>query len=268
MLRLAGPPAGGSILQHQFLPLVGSGKDAEDGELSGASLEWFVDTVAAGTGNSIDKLKPAANGWSLGDHVVTLRVTDSGFAVTETERTFTVVGDEDNDGVPTPVDKSSCGNTGVSLDADPTNQFGAADDLDGDGIKNAEDADPCAAATFYVVAGDFDPDMLYIPSAGKTVTMLLRGFHRNSAQIPAASVGIIAINNKLVSCTNDFRNVGWTPAGVNATAKFDRQKLITYLRSQNVMNERVAITIGTRACFGSSPWTFSSTDAFNVAPGS
>ncbi len=52
---------------------VGSGWDSEDGVLSGASLQWYVDGVNFGSGNSFNYA-----GLSVGQHQITLIATDSG----------------------------------------------------------------------------------------------------------------------------------------------------------------------------------------------
>jgi hypothetical protein len=64
----------------ELISFFGSGTDPEDGEISGASIEWFSSVDGAlGTGSSIQATLsgPPAGEEGQVDHIITLRVTDS-----------------------------------------------------------------------------------------------------------------------------------------------------------------------------------------------
>ena len=83
------PEVGDALLQWHALALHGSGKDADDGELLGSSLRWFVDGVevsyaACGGTRSHCDIQPPGGAWSLTDRsrtarplTVRLQATDS-----------------------------------------------------------------------------------------------------------------------------------------------------------------------------------------------
>ena len=79
---IAAPVDNASFAAGSKVAYNGSGFDAEEGALPGASLTWSLDGTQIGTGKAFDLLTPPA-----GDHIVTLRATDSaGFA----EKTVTI----------------------------------------------------------------------------------------------------------------------------------------------------------------------------------
>ena len=87
-------PAGDTIGQFDSIALRGAGKDADNGELTGSALAWtqapFDGTCAAAcTGDSVDLLPPPG-GWTPGNHVVTLQVTDLNSATATALATFNV----------------------------------------------------------------------------------------------------------------------------------------------------------------------------------
>lgn len=248
---------GSTVLQYGLIALRGSIRNAE-GERPGAELQWSLSgpgVTRSGTGTILD-LQPPSGGWPAGQYTATLTKPGATESSATDTVTFTVVADADNDGIPKAVDDGCVQNGG---DSDPSN---ADDDKDGDGIPNADDSQPCVAATSYTAIVDVNPDPLPTGSNGSTVTVYVRVPGRNVAQILAATVRITRIADEDVSTNDDFRNTAWTINGGVGTAKFDRQKLVQFLTSRNLRNRIVTITVGGRS--GAPVWSFEGSDTIFV----
>ena len=81
---------------------------------------------------------------------------------------------------------------------------------------------------------------------------------RNVAQVIGSSVRITRIADADVSSDPRFQNIAWTVTNGVGTAKFDRQKLITYLKGRGIHNRVITITVAGRS--GAPPWTFQGSD--------
>jgi len=267
-----GPPDGSSRLQWNVITLRGSGKDPEDGELTGASLAWHVtgpdglDRTA--TGVAADLPVPSG-GWPAGDYIADLTVTDSTSWGEGTARAlFTILADTDNDGIPASLDRSACGG-GTSLDNDPSNAYG---DLDGDGIPNAMDPAPCVPATDYLATVTFDPQSLYLSSNGNTVTMYASIAGKDMRTVTGSSIRIDRVagedpaNPSEPRCTVDLAATAYTATASRGTVKLDRQKLIGFLTCMGMTHRTVELRIvGGASASGSLPaWTFTGIAYSNV----
>ncbi|MCO6451260.1 MAG: hypothetical protein J5I90_10785 [Caldilineales bacterium] len=79
-------PSEGEIVGYgNILTLAGGAFDAEDGELTGEQLSWFIDGVSKGKGKELP-----IEGLDIGKHVVRLVATDSGNMTDMVEHTFYV----------------------------------------------------------------------------------------------------------------------------------------------------------------------------------
>jgi hypothetical protein len=251
---VSSPRASGTFLQYGLIPLRGSIRNA-DGELAGSALQWTLTGPGisrSGTGPIVDQQPPQSGGWPNGTYTATLTTAGGGTSGTDSV-TFSVLTDEDNDGIPASVESQPC--FGAGADNDPTNAFL---DNDNDGLVNASDPQPCVPATSYSAIIDFNPDPLPTGSSGNTITVYVRVPGRNIAQVLASSVRITRIADEDVSTDPRFLNIGWTISNGVGTAKFDRQKLVMYLASRNIHNRVITVTVGGR----SSPpvWTFEGSD--------
>jgi Periplasmic copper-binding protein (NosD) len=253
---ISSPRDGATILQYGLIPLRGLILNAE-GVLAGSVHQWDVDGpgtfTRSGTGTIVD-LQPPSGGWPAGSYQATLTTPGGGASGTATVD-FTVLTDEDNDGIPKTVEDSCLGGG----DDDPTN---ADDDKDNDGLPNVNDPQPCVAATSYTAIVEITPDPLPTGSSGNPVTASVRVPGRNIAQVLASSVRITRIADQDVSTNNDFRNIAWTVSGGVGTAKFDRQKLIQHLAARNIHNSLVSITVSGRS--GAPVWSFEGSDTIFV----
>jgi hypothetical protein len=282
-----GLPDGGSRLDWQSVPLRGSGKDPEDGELTGSSLHWEVSgpcpsaapcgapTVLTATGTAAD-VRPGSGRWATGWYQEALTVTDSTARTDVARSWFLVQADADIDGIPAPLDRGSCTNgtpSGASLDNDPTNASG---DLDGDGIPNGADPAPCVAATERLATIVFDPMTLYVPSAGNTVTTYISVAGTDMRRVDGASIKIARINGEdpgapsVAACkvSGGLPATAYTATASTGTAKFDRQKLNRFLACMGFVGRVDQIYITGSAPSASPPWSFSGITATNVQPGS
>ncbi len=264
------PLDGGEILQFGVIPLKGSAKDAEDGELGGVALEWTITgpdgtnvPTAPGTGTTLD-LAPPADGWTVGTYTATLTGTDDDGAVTTATVEFDILADADHDGIPAAVETAPGSCLGPDADNNPFNAFG---DQDLDGIPTIDDlltdGGPCVAETEYDAIAAFDPETLFVLSSGKTVTMSITIPYRSLADVAPSSVRITAIGGRAV----DFANVGWSIKNGVGVAKFDRQALVEYLIDEGIVNDVVAIAVTGHSRAGISPeWTFGASDTTFVLP--
>ena len=257
---ISSPREGATVLQYGLIPLRGLILDAQ-GVLAGTQHQWTL--TGPGMSRTGDQTfrdeQPPAGGWPLGSGnsaTYTAKLTNGSAEPSATDTvTFTVLRDADNDGIPKTVEDSCLGGG----DDDPTN---ADDDRDSDGIPNVDDPQPCVAASSYTAIVEINPDPLPIPSNGNPVTASVRVPGRNIAQVLASSVRITRIADEDVSTNNDFRNIGWTIKSGVGTAKFDRQKLITFLTQRNLLNRLVTITVSGRS--GAPPWTFEGSDTIFI----
>ena len=275
-----GPSPGSSRLQFDGITLRGSGKDPEQGELIGNNLTWTLTgpggTVAFGpnTGTAIDVPVPVG-GWTQGAYTATLTAADA-LASGTTSTTFTILADADNDGIPASKDKVSCANGAASADNDPSNAYG---DLDGDGIPNISDPQPCQAPdpTTYVypATANFDPNTLFIPSSGSTVTMYVSVAGKDMTQIGAGSVRLSRVNGvdpadprASGGCVRSLTATAYSATPVQGVAKFSRQDLGAYLTCMGVMNRQIELRIEGASRSGISPaWRFEGTGVTTVKPG-
>lgn len=278
---VAAPAPGSSRLQWNVIPLRGSGKDAEEGELTGSQLTWRLVgpngpiSLATSTGGSIDVPVPPG-GWTPGTYSATETATDATASGTAST-TFTILADADDDGIPASLDRTSCATGATSADDDPTNAFG---DLDGDGLPNQSDPEPCRPpdpATFaYEATTNFDPSTLYIPSSGNTVTVYVSVAGRDMRQIAASSVrldriaGAVPGTSDSGSCARfgTFVATAWTATADQGVAKFDRQRLIGYLTCRGVMNRQIDVRIVGASKTSIAPsWRFTGIGSTLVRPG-
>lgn len=270
-----------TFLQYSLIPFRGDGADYT-GALADTALYWSLTgpngaitlDSAHDHGRVVDLSAPANGGWATGTYTLTLSATNAAGTAPPTSVTYTVLADNDNDGIAQNVEEGqgSCitsvdGDPTTSPDHDPLNAFA---DSDNDGYPNGSDPQPCVAATSYQVVADFNPDPLPVPSSGTTVTfdlsvppgLLVRKF----AQIQPSTVRLVQIADTDVSTDPKFRQIAWTvDAKKNtATAKFDRQYLIGWLRSHNLVGKVVSLTI--RGSSGAPAWTFEGSDTTVVKP--
>lgn len=97
------------------LPFAGSGKDAENGELTGTSVRWFITPPGGaktplGTGANHDAIAPPA-GWTAGINTITIEATDSNGNVASATTTI-VIGFDFTSGFLAPVNNLPTVNTG------------------------------------------------------------------------------------------------------------------------------------------------------------
>ena len=256
------PLLGQQFLEWQSIPLHGSGKDADDGELTGTSLQWTVDGNAAGTGNSPGDFPPLPP--SADPYLVQLTVTDlDGQTDTASAQIF-VIADTDHDGLPDVVE-SECG--------DPNNAFDAFGDDDGDGYNDlndyaATDEGPCEDADFYPATATFDPQTLFVPSSGTSVTMTVRVPLRNLTAVDGSTVRLTEISGADVSTNPLFLNTGWSVRSGVGTAKFSRKAINDFLLANHMVGGKVWFTIeGTAPSTLTSPaWSFQGSASTNASP--
>lgn len=246
--------------EYDVVPARGGGWDAEDGTIPNADLDWVLSgpggfSVTGRDGPIVD-YSPPENGFPVGAYQLELTVTDSkGNTDTET-RTFEIVEDADNDGLPKLVEEAAgtCitfnAEFGASADLDPLNAFR---DDDNDGIVNVEDAAPCVATTSYEAFVDFDPEVSQERSGG-VVTAYVKLRHRDIRQVDGSSVKITALNGIAVSVPA----IRWNIDKGTGVAQFNRQALLTVLRQHNITNQHVLVTVEGSAVGGA--WSFSGGD--------
>jgi len=119
---------------------------------------------------------------------------------------------------------------------------------------------PCVRATSYSATAVFNPDPLPMTSSGNPVTVYVRTPYRDVSQVSPSSVQISQIEGKPTS----FKAYAWTVSAGVATAKFDRQKLLPYLRTEHLTGRRVAFRI-TAAANGAA-WSFAADTTTQVSP--
>lgn len=237
------------FLDHSVIRLLGSARDAEDGELTGTALEWFLDddpTVIA-HGSSADIPAP-----TFGPHTVTLRARDAQGKIAEAVRAFRVEADADGDGIPGSAE--TCSN-----DRDPEDAFL---DTDGDGLTNGDDyattGQPCVATSNYRVKAAFDPQVLNPTSGGRTVTVTLERAPRPWSEIDPTTVRLrLPGAPGCAPLDVPLAGNGWQPGADQATAKFDRQVITQYLvDSCRLRDQRVPFSVTGTSAAQYGTWKF------------
>ena len=263
-----------TFLQYSVIPFRGDGADF-GGALGDSALRWSLTgpngdvalDAAHDHGRIVDLPAPTNGGWTPGTYMLTLKGTSAAGEATKSV-SYTVLADADNDGIAQNVEEGqgSCitsvdGDPNTSPDHDPLNAFA---DSDNDGFPNGSDAQPCVPATSYRAIADFNPDPFPVPSSGTTVTFDVSVPGRNMAQVQPSTVRLVEIAEIDVSSDTRLRQIAWTvDAKKNtANAKFDRQYLIGWLQSHNLVGKRVTLTI--RGSSGAPSWTFEGSDSTYV----
>jgi len=266
---ITGPVDGAKILEHAAIRTEGAGNDFEDGAVPSGQLAWELSGPsgsATGTGTSVNIPAPA-NGWTPGSYTATLTATDSDGNSESAVRTFEVVTDDDNDGVPAAAEACAGGS-----DADP---FDNEVDGDHDGFANRDDSNPCTPESKYDAAVDFDPNTLNITSQGESVKFDVRLRYRNVADVVGATVKITKIDGVKVE---DLEPVAGPPGGIPniswqvnrgvGTARFDRQLLVSLLSANGIYDKDVVLTLGgggaTLVGGTTQTWEFAGSDAPRV----
>jgi CSLREA domain-containing protein len=245
-----GPPLGDTYLMSAVIPFHGTGEDAEDGTLTGASLTWFIRPASAGccgtqagTGTSVDY---DASQLAPGDYIVTLVATDSQGHTDSAESLIHILADSDNDGFSDTDESSTCFGAGAATDGSTP-----SGDADGDGIPNGSDSEPCVAQPAVSAIVEFDPDQLNLKSKGQTIAATIKIPGQDLSLIDPASVRIVAIAGETVA----IDAVSWTVKKGMARAKFSRPALVAFLTARGIQNERILITVaGTSTT--NPPWRF------------
>lgn len=230
---IAVPAPGTVLLEHEALPARGAALDP-DGEISeGSTFVWELRGpgglhLVLGDTPVLDDQDPPAGGWPVGNYTLTLTVTYRGES-SEATTSFTIVADDDGDRLPPPLD--GCG---ASRDNDPTNVY---EDDDRDGIVNLDDSQPCLSDNN--ATADFEPNTLYVPSAGSSVTVYLR----------SSTVSLSSVRPDTVAITQVGQWAVWLPAtawsvskGV-ATVKFDKQVLSAFLAQKGLVGQYVPVAV-------------------------
>jgi hypothetical protein len=256
------------ILQFQQISLNGTGYDAEDRVIT--DLTWKEGSTVLGAGSQLI-LNPPAAGWVPGSHHTYTLIAKDADGNTATDQVEVIIdGDQDNDGMSNATETSySCLSSGVN---DASNAF---TDADGDGVSNADEValgtNPCVAETSYNASVDYNPDTTNVPSSGNVVTVYVRVPRID--KVIGSTVQIYKVGGDSPNCTGG-KNVGlfaqsWSVSNGVGTAKFDRQKLNTYLNDPNYLGSRIAICIAGRespVTTGDPQPTFSGYDTTLVIP--
>ncbi len=256
---IAQPTGGTTLTAYDAIPLRGSAKDPEDGELGGSSLSWTVDGVGRGTGPVVD-VNPPNGGFSPGSHTAVLTAQDGAGNTDTASVTFTVLGDADNDGVPSTLEGGGCAG---GSDANPNDGYA---DADGDGIGNADDmataGGPCTAATVYAANVDVTPDTIVKTSTRSPLQAHISIPFRDVAAVNPSSVRIARIGGADVSSDARFVATSVTVANGVATATFDRPAVNSYLQANGGDRTSTPFTITGAATGGA--WTFEGTDTIGT----
>ena len=230
--------------QFESLPL-----DAHSGDNSG-TFAWFI-TAPAGTRTQIatganpgEIQAPATTGWAPGTYLVEVDYHGPQGDTTAFSH-VTFKKDSDGDGWPDDPEPSCIGGNG---DLDGSN---AHRDADGDGVDNWAEHEKspgseCVSAENATT--DFDPNTLYIPSSGQTVTAYIRSTTgcdlRTVTDARISSMGGYPENLPAMSWQVDTSGL--------ATVKFDKQKLNADLQSVQpqgaLIGRYVRLTITGTAC--------------------
>jgi hypothetical protein len=244
-VEISTPWDGMTRTEYESLPL-----DAHAGDNTG-TFTWFLTTPAgartqvASGAHPGDLQPPSGTGWTPGTYLVEAEYTSPEGVVTTASAHVAFKKDSDGDGWPDDPEPSCIGGNG---DLDGSN---AHRDADGDGVDNwAEHAkspgSECTSAENATT--DFDPNTLYVPSVGQTVTAYVRSTNGcdlrtvNDARI--SSMGGYPENLPATSWQVDSSGM--------ATVKFDKQKLISDLQAVQpqgaLIGRYVRLTITATAC--------------------
>jgi CSLREA domain-containing protein len=251
-LAILSPEDGEVIRENAGVTLVGSAFDGEDEAIAPTALQWTVTCESgcsgfvpvSGTGTQVDVRTEIP-----GTYKATLRVTGFGTTV-EKFVTYVVAPDSENDGM---IDSAQA--------CLPPDKRGPSDDGDGDGIWNGNDPQPCQAQPSgvpYQAEGDFNPDPLPLQSrsADPSVTFYVTLPYRDLRQVAVSTVRIRSIGGEPAS----LAATGWTIASTGvATAKFDRNALISFINNNGLQNTTVVIEVeGNSLSHG---WSFFASDS-------
>ena len=271
------PRIDAALLEHQQLSLSGQAYDSTDGVLPGSHLSWFVSgpgfaqETLVGTGNELDVAPPNGFSWATGGYTVRLTATDFDGNVAETSAEVLIEPDADNDGISAANEQCYAGSGDPTPDNNPFNAF---KDFDTDGFANVDDAEACVPAGFYEMIGDFDPNTLFIPSSGNPVTFYVKSPNRALTDVATATVRISRIQGATISPSDPIFNGNALSWQVNSSgigiAKFDRQKLTSWLDAHDLENKfpNLTITGSGTSLFNGVPfsWTFEANDITNAKP--
>jgi hypothetical protein len=137
------------------------------------------------------------------------------------------------------------------------NAFG---DRDGDGIPNVDDyaltGEPCEPATEYEARLIVNPDTFSSTTTQATFPVTVRVQYRNLNHVDGSTVRILAINNQLVQTDPRFAALSWSVGVGGGTATFDLQDLIDYFETNDLLDQRVNLTITGTGQSPSGSWTF------------
>lgn len=241
---IAAPYDGSELLQYDAIPFAGSGRDADDEDdvtlswsLTGPPGSGIVD-VPLGTGARLpDKAPPRPEGWAPGQYVVTLTATDAVGRTAGTSVRVVIKEDKDGDRIPADRELPCLGGGG---DLDPTNAYG---DPDGDVIASLQDPAPCTSAENATV--DFEPNTLYVPSSGNTVTVHVTG--PTVAGVDRTTV----VLERVAGFTVRLPALSWSvDAAGRGTAKFDKQKLNAAIARADLVGLYVPMIVTARGIDG------------------
>ena len=180
------PRENATFLQYNLIPFRGLIRSAGDvlppgdhtwsvqgpGGFSRSGIGTIFDMGAGpGAGNLVQ-----SGGWPVGSYTATLTKTGGSTDPSATDTVhFTVLADNDNDGIPAGRRRLPRRQRQRPADGD--------NDKDNDGLPNANDPQPCVAASSYNAIIDFNPDPFPTPSNGNTVTVSVRVPGRNVGQV-------------------------------------------------------------------------------------
>jgi hypothetical protein len=287
-----GSLADGCFLDWQTISLQGEGT-GQHGALSDNNLQWSIEdsngnpvtcvSVPTGCKGSTLELPQTPNHLPAGRYKITLTVTDPSTGQTDSKSVHIIVlHDGDRDGMPQIYEDTvlqPCAGGSTNLDNDPTNLNA---DYDNDGIPNYlevfTNSGPCQAPTNYPVPGDFDPNTLSVSATGNYVTLAIfrKNLPRNAPlqSIVGTSITLVSIKGKPIgsntAVTKDVsgqafaRAVGYTLNPNTGVAKFPKQGLESYIKSNFKLNQQ--LTFKYRAYSFDPAFTLTITDTPNVTP--
>ena len=269
------PTVEAELVEHRSIALTGHAYDTSNGVLPGDRLEWFLSgpgypETSVGTGSKLTVPAPSSNGgrWTPGEYSIRLKATDFTGLSSEVTTTLQILKDEDNDGIAAARESCTATPGSTDPDQDPSNAYV---DSDGDGIANVDDQTVCQPDTDFVLAGDFDPNTLYVPSSGTDVTFYLSG-NGNVADVTAGTVRMTAIDGIPVSPSDPLFNgipLAWkVEDGGKAFAKFDRQALSQWLQREGLIGKFVIWTMAGEGLTAGRAWSFEAHDTSLVSPSS
>jgi virginiamycin B lyase len=262
----AGPTSANPVtyLQDTTIPLIGSGLSAQDGTLSGSSLQWFLDgtPVATGSPASIPLPPPAQQMFpTLGQHTLTLQVTDSTKLIGLATRTFNVVADPNHEGIPQA--DGSCGAY--------ANPFALSPDgytfLDTYAITG----DACTQVTGYPATVTMVPSQPSVTQAHDPIPfgVLIFLSQRSPADIALGTItfhlGTTDADAGPATCPSlDIPASSYQPDTDHGKAVFNRAPLDAYIRNScpGLIGQDVPFTLTGGGTTNGQTWTFSGTGDF------